>query len=565
LIERPPDAVRVLLVDDDEDDYVLTATLLADSRRSQFKLDWVDSFAEAQREIARREHDIYLIDFRLGDHDGIELLSWALNNGCNAPMIVLTGQGREDIDLAAMRAGAADFLVKGEIDAPLLERSIRYSLAQYATLQALRDDAFHDALTGLPNRLLFLDRLHRAMDAFRREATQRYAVLFFDLDRFKVINDSLGHAFGDLLLVQVAYRLQQTIRASDTVARLGGDEFAVLVEQIEDASDAVRAAQRIHDSLLVPFQVGGHEIFTTASIGIAVSRTSYEAPEEVLRDADIAMYRAKGAGKNRHEIFDAAMHEHVLTLLGFETDLRRAIERAELQVHYQPIVSLADQSIKGMEALVRWQRGSELVAADTLIAVAEETGLIIPIGDWVLRQAVSQLAEWNNGLDIHVNLSARQLLQPQIVQRVSDILREHDVDASRLHLEITESVLIENAEAAARLLSDLREIRVGLSLDDFGTGYSSLSSLRQFPFDMLKIDRSFLLDADVRRSSEIVRTIASLAGILGMRVTIEGVETEEQLARIAGTGVDFAQGFLFGKPAPAVEVSESQSLKVAKG
>ncbi|HWW62059.1 MAG TPA: diguanylate cyclase, partial [Thermoanaerobaculia bacterium] len=382
----PQRAVRVLLVEDDEDDFVLTRDLLADSRRSAFQLDWVTSYDEALREIARDAHDLYLVDYRLGERDGLEVLRHARDIGITSPLILLTGQGDGDVDLAAMRAGAADYLIKGKIDAPLLERSIRYALEQSRTLQALRESALHDALTHLPNRALFMDRLARAIEAQRRHREKLFAVLFFDLDRFKVVNDSLGHVLGDELLIAVARRLSAMVRSSDTVARLGGDEFAMLAEDIGDITDAVRAAQRIEDEILVPFYIDGHEIFTSVSVGIAISTTGYERPQDALRDADIAMYRAKAHGKARHEVFDAAMHQRTIELLRFETDLRRAIERGELRVYYQPVVSLHSGALTGFEALVRWQRGAELINATEIVSVAEETGLIVPIGEWVLRQ-----------------------------------------------------------------------------------------------------------------------------------------------------------------------------------
>jgi len=362
------------------------------------------------------------------------------------------------------------------------------------------------------------------------------------------VNDSLGHVLGDELLVAVAERLTRMLRSSDTVARLGGDEFAMLIDGIDHETDAVRAAQRIQDALLVPFHIGPHEIFTSVSIGIALSTTGYHRPQDVLRDADIAMYRAKARGKARHEVFDIAMHERAVKLLGLETDLRRAIDRGELRVHYQPIIELQSGRLAGFEALVRWQRGDELVLADEIVPLAEETGLIVPIGEWVLRESLRQLREWNPDVELHVNLSPKQLLQPNVVDVVTSAISDAGVAPNRLHLEVTESLLIDNAEAAGALLRELRATDVGLSLDDFGTGYSSLSSLRQFPFDMIKIDRSFLHDADARRGDEIVRTVSALARTLGMRVTVEGLETAEQVERMRTLGVEFAQGFYFARP-----------------
>jgi predicted signal transduction protein with EAL and GGDEF domain len=327
----------------------------------------------------------------------------------------------------------------------------------------------------------------------------------------------------------------------------------MLLDGIEHEADAVRAAQRIQNELGLPFHVGAHEIFTTVSIGIALSTTGYRSPEDVLRDADIAMYRAKSRGKARHEVFDTAMHQRTVELLRFETDLRRAIERGELRAHYQPIVELGSGRTSGFEALLRWQRGTTLVSAEAIIPLAEETGLIVPIGEWVLREALRQARAWN-GIDMHVNLSPRQLLQPDFVERVAAVVAESGVEPERLHLEVTESLLIENADAAAELLRALRDIRVRLSLDDFGTGYSSLSSLRQYPFDMLKIDRSFLTDGDAARADEIVRTVAALARLLGMEVIVEGLETADQVARMRDLGIAYAQGFYFAPPRPAEEV-----------
>jgi diguanylate cyclase (GGDEF)-like protein len=406
-----------------------------------------------------------------------------------------------------------------------------------------------------------MDRLERSLERARRSRHRQFAVLFLDLDRFKVVNDSLGHALGDQLLIAVAARLRSLLRATDTVARLGGDEFTILIE-IDSLADAVRAAKRIQEELLVPFRVGENEIFTTASIGIALSATGYERPHDVLRDADIAMYRAKSRGHAGHEVFDKTMHDRAVKLLKFETELRRSVERGELRVHYQPIVSLLNDKVVGFEALVRWQRGEELVPAYEIVPVAEETGLILQIGQWVLREALRQLAEWqvqypdNESLHMHVNLSAKQFLQPNLVEQIEAALAESGVDADRLHLEVTESVVIDNAEAAAALLTRLRQTGVGISLDDFGTGYSSLSSLRQFPFDTLKIDRSFISANGDHRNDEIVRAISNLARILGMDVTVEGLESADQVLRMRALGIDYAQGFYFSRPVDAASAME---------
>jgi predicted signal transduction protein with EAL and GGDEF domain len=372
---------------------------------------------------------------------------------------------------------------------------------------------------------------------------------------------------GDDLLISVSCRLNSIIRSSDTIARLGGDEFAMLIEEIDHEADAVRTAQRIQDALSMPFDVGGHEIFTTVSIGIALSTSGYQRAHDVLRDADIAMYRAKSRGKARHELFDTAMHERALTRLEFETDLRRAIERGELRVYYQPIVSMLTGKLLGFEALVRWQRGDELISAEEIVAVAEETGLIVPIGEWVLREALRQVRAWssmNGALDIHVNLSARQLLHPNVVDRVTDALAESGVDPRRLQLEVTESVLIDSAETAAALLRSLRDVQVGLSLDDFGTGYSSLNYVRRFPVDILKVDKSFIDGVtEGGESSALTAAVIELASILNLKPVAEGIERADQLEQLIAMKCDLGQGFLFAKPLPTDELEDLLTEHIA--
>lgn len=423
--------------------------------------------------------------------------------------------------------------------------------------QQLLHDAFHDGLTGLPNRALFLSLLERSIGRHRRRAEYLFAVLFLDIDRFKNVNDSLGHMVGDQLLVAVARRIGQCIRPGDTVARLGGDEFTILLEDIPDADDAIRVAERIQADLAEAFQLGEHEVFTTASIGIALSGRAVRSPEEVLRDADTAMYRAKTDGKARHRVFDEAMHESAVSLLQIETDLRRALERNELRLVYQPIVRLDDDALAGFEALLRWdhpERG--LITPDDFIRLAEETGLILPIGQWVLWEACRQMQAWNRGrngappLTVSVNLSPRQFAQAELVEMVADALAVTGLPSHCLKLEITESSLMQEAEASIRLLNDLKQLGVQVQVDDFGTGYSSLSYLHRFQIDALKIDRTFVARLGGARGPdhELVRTIVTLARNLGIEVVAEGVEARSQRAYLADLGCDFAQGFLFGRP-----------------
>jgi diguanylate cyclase (GGDEF)-like protein/PAS domain S-box-containing protein len=418
----------------------------------------------------------------------------------------------------------------------------------------LLHDAFHDALTGLPNRALFLDRLGNALARAQR-GRHHFAVLFLDLDRFKLVNDSLGHLVGDGLLVEMSRVLARAVRPGDTVARLGGDEFTILLDDVVDPDEATRVAQRIQEALATPFDLEGKEVFATASIGIAFSNAGYARPEDVLRDADTAMYQAKASGKARHQVFDASMHSRAMRLLELENDLRRAVERDAFILHFQPVVQIDDGHIVAFEALVRWdhsQRG--LVAPAEFISLAEETGLIDAIGRWALREACLTRQSWrqNQPLSVNVNLSSRQLSQPDLVGSVAEVLRETGLAPEHLTLEITETAVMQSPESAVGLLRGLKELGARVCIDDFGTGYSSLNYLLRLPADVLKIDRSFVsaLGRD-ERNDKILAAIVSLGGSLGLAVVAEGVETEEQRSRLEALGCPYAQGYLFSRPVDA--------------
>jgi diguanylate cyclase (GGDEF)-like protein/PAS domain S-box-containing protein len=434
--------------------------------------------------------------------------------------------------------------------------------------EQLQHDAFHDALTGLPNRALFIDRLQAALARLQGAMARghhkgMFAVVFLDVDRFKLVNDSLGHSVGDRLLVELSSALKTAVRPGDTVARLGGDEFTILLEDMEDRAEAIAVAERIQSVLREPLTIAGHEVFATVSMGIALSAPSYRRAEDLLRDADTAMYHAKALGKSRHQVFDSSMHARARKLLQLEHDLRRAVERREFRVHYQPIVRIEDRRIAGFEALVRWQHPERgLVAPSEFIHLAEETGLVVPLGRAVLEEACGQASSWRaasgDELTVSVNLSVKQFSQPDLVEQVDDVLRVSGLPARLLKLEVTESMVMENTDGAIALLRRLKALGVHIAIDDFGTGYSSLSYLLRLPADTLKIDRSFVSGTgDAGRNVSIVRTVVGLAYSLGLDVVAEGVETEEQRALLADLGCPLAQGFLFS---PAVDREAAMSL-----
>jgi len=417
----------------------------------------------------------------------------------------------------------------------------------------LKRQAFHDSLTGLANRALFADRLQHAISRAER-MPHALAVLFVDLDDFKTVNDSLGHSEGDLLLIAVADRLRAGVRAGDTIARMGGDEFAILIEDPTDGETPVDVGRRLLAQLEPPFVHGGKELFIRASIGIATARSRDHTADEVLRNADVAMYTAKSNGKNRTEVFEPGMHSAALNRLALKGDLERALERGEFRLMYQPIVRLGAGRLSGVEALLRWQhRERGTVGPAEFIPVAEETGLIVPLGRWVLERACTQAAAWNaiapHPITMSVNVSGRQLQQPAFAAEVAEVLTSTGLAPELLTLELTESVLMQDAEAAIAMLADLKSLGVRLAIDDFGTGYSSLNYLRRFPIDELKIDRSFVASLDDGPAqSAVVLSILRLGETLHLETVAEGIEEPSQLAALRDLGADFGQGYLFARP-----------------
>jgi diguanylate cyclase (GGDEF)-like protein/PAS domain S-box-containing protein len=447
--------------------------------------------------------------------------------------------------------------------------------------ETLAHNAFYDGLTNLPNRTLLLDRVGRALAIARRHPDFNFAILCIDIDGFKVINDSLGHSAGDALLIKIAERLTACLRPADTVsrpaglpqkelavgdislARPGGDEFVVIVEELRDPSNALRIAERIQAKLSSPFDLDGHEIVVTGSIGIALSGNTSTEPEGVLRDAEIAMYRAKNAGRARWEVFDQAMHAGAVRRLQLESDLRKAVEKGEFRVYYQPIVSLQNSRVVGFEALSRWYRPEGMALPAEFMPVANETGVIIAINRELLWQGCRQLLQWQSSfpadppLFLSVNVTAREFVQPELASQIRQTLQQAGVDPACIALEITETIAMADADTSSAVVTELKKLGVRIDIDDFGTGYSSLSRLQGFPVDTLKVDRAFVsrIDSD-RETYEIVRIIIMLAHSLGLHVVGEGIETETQLDLLRKLGCDLGQGYLFSKPANEQAIGE---------
>jgi diguanylate cyclase (GGDEF)-like protein len=595
-------AGNILVVDDTPDNLrVLSASL----GEKGYQVRCAKNGSMALIAAIKEPPDLILLDIKMPDMDGYQVCQQLKANEKTRDIPVIFLSALDDIfdKVKAFNVGGVDYItkpfqveevairVRHQLDLQTakaaiyqlnskLEQKVQERTAQLEqvidqlnqeildkeyTQKQLLQQSLHDSLTGLPNRNLLLEHLQKALQRSKRNPDYLFAVLFIDLDRFKIINDSWGHSVGDQLLIAIAGILKKCSRELDTVARLSGDEFAILLEELHEYTNAIAIAERILKQFLCPIHLKDRTVFTGASIGIVLSGATYQDGVELLRDADIAMYRAKALGKSRYAIFDQEMYAQTLHLSKIETDLRFALERKEFILHYQPIVSLKTSKLVGFEALLRWQHLEKgLIYPGDFIAIAEETGLIVPIGEWVFREACQQLHIWQqkfpnvSSLQMSINLSSRQVQQFNLIDKLVEIMTDIGLNGETIRLELTESMLMDRGEKTIELLSHIKQQKIQLSIDDFGTGYSCLSYLHRFPIDNLKIDRSFvnLINAE-GENHQIVKTIITLAHSLGIKAIAEGVETPEQLAQLKKLGCDEAQGYLFAKP---LDLQKAESI-----
>jgi diguanylate cyclase (GGDEF)-like protein len=587
----------ILIVDDMPNNLRFLSTTLAEQG---YKVRSVTEGLMALTVAEAAKPDLILLDIMMPNIDGYEVCQRLKANDqtCDIPVIFLSALDEVLDKVKAFSVGGVDYITKPFQLEEVLARiqthlSLRFAQKEISQLNAELEQrvrqrtaqleqeiaerlqvqerllhlALHDVLTGLPNRTWFMKRLEQLLQQVHQQSGYHFAVLFLDCDRFQAVNDSLGHLVGDQLLVSIARRIELCLRPGTMLCRLGGDEFAILLQDIEKPSDTIKVANGILLELAAPFQIGDYQVFTNVSIGIAMGSDIYKQPEHILRDADTAMYRAKANGKACYQMFEQTMHSRALHNFQLESDLRHALERHELIAYYQPIIRLDNNQIDSFEALVRWNHPEKgLVDPSKFIPIAEETGLVMAIDLFVLQQACQQLRSWRDegladaSLTMNVNLSVKHFMSFDLLKQIDHVLRETGITGSSLRLEITKSDIMENAEFAGKIISQLRDRHIQLSIDDFGTGYSSLSYLHRLPIDHLKIDRSFVMRIGKNgKNTEIIRAIIALAKSLDMFTIAEGVETQDQLDQIRELKCEFCQGYLFSKP---VEASAARNLLI---
>jgi diguanylate cyclase (GGDEF)-like protein len=553
--------MKILLVEDDADDAEFLCQSLARKKQRPVDITHADRIAKATLALRSQSFDVVLLDLHLPDGAGSECVEKVQQADPLVPIVVLSGQGDEDYAVEILNRGVQDYLVKWEGDGRIIMRAIRYAIERKRSESKLNYLARYDSLTGIPNRQYLRDQLERATNRASR-GRKNMGLLFLDLDNFKTVNDTLGHQLGDDLLKATVQRLKNSIRAGDLLARLGGDEFAILLEDVEGPLELEAVARSIIDRFREPFNLGPRQVSVTASVGITLYPIDHTEPMALLNNADIAMYQAKEQGRNRFKFFTPSMHEEILRYHQLETDLKNALAEQQFYLLYQPQVSLADGRVHAVEALLRWNhpvRGT--VGPDEFIAAAEESGQIVPMGLWTLEEVCRQLKQWEHqGLAlprVAINVAPIHFHQPDFNDQIRETLERHAVDPSLVELELTERSLMEDTAGVRACLRGLKNIGLRLAIDDFGTGYSCLSYLRQFPVDVLKIDRSFVSDLDTNEDDRaICGVILSIAQRLSLDSVAEGVKSEEQVAILVKHGCRLGQGHLFSMPVRASEIAK---------
>jgi diguanylate cyclase (GGDEF)-like protein len=561
---------NILLVDDDEDEYIITRDLFFEIG-DHYVIHWFSTFAKGLEEIEKSCYDICLLDYNLGSKTGIDFINEAVTKMVNTPIILLTGQGDHEIDISAMKAGAVDYLEKKDLNSKILERTIRYVLERKKSEEKIRHLAFYDQLTDLPNRRLFLDQLQVTLASAKRYK-RIFAVMFLDIDNFKRINDTLGHFIGDRLIIEVARRLFKCIRKEDiivrdrfekmldTVARLGGDEFTILLSEIKEPENASKVAERVQSAFLDPVILDDIKINVTMSIGISTFPEDGDDIDTLIKNADLAMYDAKAAGRNTFQYYNLEMNHNARMKLNLENELQTALEKNEFEVYYQPLVDLKTLKIICVEALLRWNHPEKgIIPPMEFIPIAEESGLIIPIGEWILRTVCSHYTRWRKSgfteVTVAVNISPKQLIQKRLTESIRALMQEFDIPPFKLVFEITENCIINHLKEVSSIIKNLKSLGIIFSLDDFGTGYSSFSHLKQIPFDILKIDRAYIMNVPHESGdTTIAASIIEIGQSLNLKVVAEGIEKNEQLDFLLEKNCDIGQGYYFSKPVPGESV-----------
>lgn len=562
---------RVLLIDDDPDIHSLVALQL---RQINVQLSSALRGEQGWQMAVETKPDLVLLDYQMPDTNGLQVLKLFKNDAAlrQIPVVIVTGNDQHTLLTESFEAGAADYVRKPFCAAELRAR-VRNVIENRRMVAELERLALHDGLTALPNRTFLQNSIQRAIHRARRVDNYHFAVLYLDFDRFKSINDSLGHEVGDLFLQEIAERMQKTLRATDMVsrgadsplaARLGGDEFVILLDAIAKPEDAVVVGQRLLKILSEPYLLAGREVSSSASIGIVTSDRSYGSAQEMLRDADAAMYQAKAGGRNRLFVFDAAMRQKVENKIRIESEIGAAIRSQQFCLVYQPIIRLRDGYLLGVEALVRWRHPEfGMIPPNEFIPIAEENGSIVALGEWILEEACRQMVEWRETLGadcpakVSVNLSRKQLMMGNIAQTVARLLQYYQLPPEQLELEVTESLVMTDLKKAFAVLSELRQMGVSIAIDDFGTGHSSLACLHELPISTLKIDRSFVQKIDCGGDSVgVAIAVIRMASLMKLQMVAEGIETSSQWESLKCLECELGQGYLFAKPMPAIELSK---------